>query len=598
MTWEIALVLLLLAATFAAFLWERIPPDVTAITLFVVLLLSGLLPEAKAFSVLANPAPLTVGAMFILSAALVKCGAIDRLAALLAHASGFHYFTLILIVMLGAGAISAFVNNTPVVVVFTPVLLTLARRTGQPASRFLMPLSFAAVLGGCCTLLGTSTNLVVSGIVRDRGQPPLEMFELAWIGLPIAVAGTFYVALLGRWLLPARESRSAHLAEDERRDYLTEVFVQEKSPAVGRTAAALGLTPANGITVLELVRDEVERVAGAPDLPLEAGDRLVLSCQPKGVARIRSLVGLDLGAEKGLGLAQIAAHEGALVEAIVSSNSALVGRTPREINFRERYRSVLLAVHRPGLQLQEAGDDTPLRFGDILLLMGTDQAIEALRGHPDLLLIDRPPLPARSQPRHLAIVLATIAGVVLAPTLGLLDIEVSALVGCVVIFLTGCLKPKDGYQAIEWNLLFLIYGMLALGLAMEETGTSTFLVDQTLALVRQFVPPEYKALVMLAAFYLIASVLTEVLSNNAVAALLTPLALSVGPSLGVDSRPFVIAVCIAASASFATPIGYQTNTYVYGVGGYKFADFVKFGTPLNVICFVIALYVIPAVWPF
>jgi len=598
MTWEIALVLLLLFAAFVSFVWEKIPPDVTALALFVIIVLSGLLTESRAFSVLANPAPLTVGAMFVLSAALVKCGAIDRLAALLGRAAGFHYFTLILVVMLGAGAISAFVNNTPVVVVFTPVILSLAKRANQPASRFLMPLSFAAVLGGCCTLLGTSTNLVVSGIVRDRGLEPLGMFELAWIGLPLAAVGALYVALLGKWLLPVRESRSAHLADDERRDYLAEVFVQDGSPAIGRTAAAIGLTAGNGITVLELVRDEVEHVTHASTLPLEAGDRLVLSCRPKGVAHARSVVGIDLGAEKELGLAQIAAHEGVLVEAIVSANSGLVGRTPREVNFRERYRSVLLAVHRPGLQLRESGPDTPLKFGDILLLMGTEQAIEALRGHPDLLLIDRPPLPARSQTRNLAIVLATIAGVVLLPSLGLLQIEVAALVGCVVVFLTGCLKPKDGYQAIEWNLLFLIYGMLALGLAMEETGTSAFLVDRTLGLVQQFVPPEHKALVMLAAFYLIASLLTEVLSNNAVAALLTPLALSVGPSLGVDSRPFVIAVCIAASASFATPIGYQTNTYVYGVGGYRFADFVKFGTPLNVICFIIALYVIPAVWPF
>ena len=598
MTWEIAFVLTLLLAAFVSFLRERIPPDVTALVLFVVIVLSGLLTQARAFSVLANPAPLTIGAMFILSAALVKCGAIDRLAALLSRAAGFHYVTLLLIVMLGAGAISAFVNNTPVVVVFTPVLIGLARHAGQPASRFLMPLSFAAVLGGCCTLLGTSTNLVVSGIVRDRGLPPLEMFELAALGLPLAAAGTLYVALFARWLLPARESRSAHLAADERRDYLTEVFVQDQSPAIGRTAAAIGLTPANGITILELVRDDVEHVTGAAALPLEAGDRLALSCRPKGVAHARSVVGLDLGAEKGLGLARIAAHEGVLVEAIVSANSDLVGQTPREFNFRERYRCVLLAVHRPGLQLRESDADTPLKFGDILLLMGTEPAIEALRGHPDFLLIDRPPLPARSQPRQLVIVLATLFGVVAAPSLGLIDIEVAALLGCVVVFLTGCLKPKDGYQAIEWNLLFLIYGMLALGLAMEETGTSRYLVDHTLTLVNQFVPPEHKALVMLAAFYLIASLLTEVLSNNAVAALLTPLALSVGPSLGVDSRPFVIAVCIAASASFATPIGYQTNTYVYGVGGYKFADFVRLGLPLNVICFVIAVYLIPLFWPF
>lgn len=500
MTWEIAFVLLLLIGGLVSFVWEKVPPDVTAIALFLVIVLSGLLTEARAFSVLANPAPLTVAAMFVLSAALVKCGAIDRIAALLDRVAGFHYFTIMLLMMLGVGAVSAFVNNTPVVVVFVPVILKLARKMNQPASKLLIPLSYAAVLGGSCTLLGTSTNLVVAGIVRDRGLPPISMFELAWVGLPLAAIGAVYVAVLGKYLLPARDSRSPGHAEDGRRDYLIEVTVGPASLAVGRTPAQVGLKSSNGIRVREIVRSGVALTLPLEAIALAAGDRLVLSCGPKGVAHARSVDGLELLVEKPCDQHPQLAQEGVLVEGIVGPNSGLIGRSPCEVDFRELYRADWVAVHRPGLKLERTDAQTPLKFGDILLLMGTEHAIEHLRGNHDLLLIDRPPLPSRTHSRHLFIVLSCIAGVVLASTLRLLNIEVAALLACLVVFATGCLKPKDGYQAIEWNLLILIYGMLAVGLAMQETGTSIYLVDRLLWLVNQFVPPDQKAIVMLATF--------------------------------------------------------------------------------------------------
>lgn len=598
MTWDIAFVLLLIVGALLSFLHEKISPDVTALVLFVILLVSGIVPQGKIFGVLANPAPLTIGAMFILSAALVKSGAIDRLAVLLGGLAGFSYFTVISLVVLGVGGLSAFINNTPVVVVLVPVIISLARKMKLPASKFLIPLSYAAVLGGCCTLVGTSTNLLVTGILQSRGLPPLRMFELAWVGLPMLAAGAVYIGLFGRHLLPKRQPANITLAEEDRREYITEVFVQSKSPIIGRTAEQAGLTLARGIRVLEIVRNENSLSLAHPAPPLAAGDRLVLACRPQGVTHARSIDGLDLTAELKLGLGQITAHEGVLVEGVIAPNSDLIGHNLREAGFWRRFHLVVLAVHRHGRELRGGGDERRLKNGDILLLLGTEQAVESLRASEDLLLVDRPPLPAGRSPRHLRIVLGGIFGVILASSLGWLNIEIAALLACAVVFLTGCLKPRDGYDAIEWNLLFLIYGMLALGVAMEDTGTSAYVVDRLLWLVNQFVPPEHKAIVMLAAFYLLASVLTEILSNNAVAALMTPLALSLAVQLGVDPRPFVIAVCLAASAAFATPIGYQTNTYVYGVGGYRFTDFLKFGLPLNAVCFVIALYVIPAVWPF
>lgn len=598
MTWDIAFVLLLIAGTLLCFLHDKLAPDVTALVLFVILLVSGVVPQAKIFGVLANPAPLTVGAMFILSAALVKSGAIDRLVTLLGSLAGLHYFTVMALIVLGVGGLSAFINNTPLVVVLVPVIISLARKMKLPASKMLIPLSYAAVLGGTCTLVGTSTNLVVAGILQSRGQPPLRMFELAWIGLPMLAAGTIYIALFGRYLLPKRQPATVALAEEDRREYITEVFVQPNSPPIGRTFAEAGLTLSRGVRVLELIRDETSLPLKHPDPHLAAGDRLVLACRPQGITHTRSIDGIDLTTELKLGLGQITAHEGVLVEGVIGPNSDLIGQSVSEAGFRRRFHVVVLAVHRHGRKLRSDFDQLRLKNGDILLMMGTEQAVENLRASEDLLLVDRPPVPARRSPRHLAIVLGSILGVIGVSSFGWMSIEIAALLACAVVFITGCLKPRDGYNAIEWNLLFLIYGMLALGVAMEDTGTSTYVVDRLLWLVNHFVATENKALVMLAAFYLLSSVLTEILSNNAVAALMTPLALSLAAQLGVDPRPFVIAVCIAASAAFATPIGYQTNTYVYGVGGYRFSDFLKFGLPLNLICFVIAIYVIPAVWPF
>jgi di/tricarboxylate transporter len=276
MTWEIAFVLLLIVGTLLCFLSERLPPDVTALLLFVILLVSGIVPQARVLGVLANPAPLTVGAMFILSAALVKSGAIDRLAASLQGLAGFSYYTVIALIVLGVGGLSAFINNTPVVVVLVPVIISLARRMKLPASKFLIPLSYAAVLGGCCTLLGTSTNLLVTGILQSRGLPPLSMFELSWVGVPLLAVGTLYIVLTGRHLLPKREPASVVATEEDRREYITEVFVQPHSPVIGRTLAEAGLVLNRGIRVLELVRDENALPLRDPDPRLAAGDRLML----------------------------------------------------------------------------------------------------------------------------------------------------------------------------------------------------------------------------------------------------------------------------------------------------------------------------------
>lgn len=598
MTWDIAIAFLLLVGVLLCFVWERFPPDITALGLLVVLIATGLLNTKEALSVFANPAPLTVGAMFVLSAALVKCGAVDRLSALVERSARWHYALVVLALFVLVAAISAFINNTPVVVVFLPVVLKLARTMQLSPSKLLIPLSFAAVFGGTCTLVGTSTNLVVNGIITSRGLPGFSMFELGWLGLPAALIGAVYLALLGNRLLPDRQMLTSILSEEERREYITEAFVQPDSPVLGKTLAEAGLTRQRGIRVLEIVRDGVALYLAPTEVRLKAGDRIIMACRMTGIVHTRRTAGVDLVAELNLGLEQIAAHEGSLVEAVVTPHSELVGHSIREMNFRQRYRMVVLAVHRQGRNVQEKLEDLTIVGGDVLLLMGTDQALDAAANSSDFMFFDRARVPAKAQPGKIALVVGVIAAVVTTAALELIPIEVGALAGCIIVCVTGCLKTNEAYASIEWNILFLIYGMLAMGLAMEQTGAAAWLAGNAVDGVRHFIPDAHKGIVMLAAIYLITTVLTEILSNNAVAALMAPIALGVAGELGMSAMPFIVAVAFAASASFATPIGYQTNTYVYGVGGYRFSDFVRIGVPLNALCFVTALVVIPRVWPF
>jgi di/tricarboxylate transporter len=598
MTWEIALIFTLLAVTLGLFLWEKFSPDLVALGLFCVLAASTLLPAKDAFSVFANTAPFTVGAMFVLSAALVKCGAIDGLSRMVERHGDRSYPVVMLGLVLLVAAISAFINNTPVVVVFLPVVLNLARKMRLAPSKLLIPLSYAAVLGGCCTLIGTSTNLVVNGVITSKGIEGFSMFELAWLGVPAALVGAVYLAFFGKRLLPDRAMLSSILSEDERREYITEAFVQPGAAAVNKTLDEAGLGKKRGIRVLEIVRDGVALPFDLKTTRLESGDRLVLACRPQGIAAARGVDGIDLVSELAVGLEQIAAHEGSLVEAVVNPNSDLVGRSVKDLNFRQRYRMVVLALHRQGRNVREQVDSLPLAAGDVLLMMGTDQAIDALQNSSDLVVFDRARTPARPKTRYIPLVLGVIAAVVLGEVVGLVPIHLGALIGCVVVCAAGCLTTKEAYDSIEWPVLFLIYAMLAAGLALDRTGAASWLARGLVDVVQPLASEAMRPLVVLGAIYLVTTVLTEILSNNAVAALMIPIVLGVAAELGVDPRPYIVAVTFAASAAFATPIGYQTNTYVYGVGGYKFGDFVKVGVPLNLACMAVALIVIPLIWPF
>jgi di/tricarboxylate transporter len=535
--------------------------------------------------------------MFIISAALDKCGAIDLMARNLERVMSLGYRIMLLVILILVAIASAFVNNTAVVVVLIPVVLSLSRKMGNPASKFLIPLSYASIFGGCCTAIGTSTNILISSILVDHGMKPLYMFELVSIGLPLLGIGVLYLVAVGKYLLPVRETLMSMLSDEERKEYIAEAYVTRRSDLVGLSLKESGLLETPGVRVLEVVRNSVALVTALDEIVLKSGDRLVLACHPTGLMTAHNLEGVNFTDEMGLGLEQIAATEGSIVESVVGPTSSLVGKSIKEVNFRQQFRMVLLAVHRKGANLREKLGMLRFEFGDTLLMLGTDQAIENLRSGDEMILLDKPALPAQDMRKKMPVAIGILAMIILSVSFNLAPIVAAALMGVTLIFLTGCLKPKDGYQSIEWRILILIYGMLAMGLCMEKSGFTRLLAENMVMASESFISEDLRSLFILGAIYICTGILTEVLSNNATAVLMAPIAIGMAATLGVDARPFVIAVAIASSASFSTPIGYQTNTYVYGIGGYRFSDFWKIGLPLNLLYFSGCMFLIPKIWP-
>ena len=379
---------------------------------------------------------------------------------------------------------------------------------------------------------------------------------------------------------------------------MTEAFVRAGSELKGQTALESGMLKGRGIRLLEIVRHGVAITGDPKQTKLEVGDRLVLACRPSGVAEAHSIKGIALHGEISAGLETIAMDEGALVEGVVGPHATILGKTLGEINFRQRFRMVVVAVHRKGHNQRDRLDSLRLQPGDTLLMMGSTKAINSLSTSEEIILLDRPRVPARSIRAKMPIAIGITIGIVTLATLNIVPIVAAVTLGVAILMLTGCMKSKDAYSSVEWSILMIIFGMLALGQAMDSTGASLLIAENMIGVVQNFAPEHLQSVMMLAFVYIITSTFTEFLSNNAAIALMVPITLGIATTLGIDPRPLVVGACIAASASFATPIGYQTNTYVYGVGGYRFFDFTKVGLPLNIICFIVTVCVVPRFWSF
>ncbi len=599
MTWEnyqMILTFAVLGGVFLCFVKEWLPPDLVALGGMCVLLATGVLGEVELGKIFSNPAPMTIGAMFVLGEALTRTGAIDWIAHRFERWAGKSMGRALLVLALIVMPLSAFMNNTPVVIVFLPVLMAFSRKSGLKASKLLIPLSFLSILGGTITLIGTSTNLLVAGLAKQSGQPAFGIFEISALGVVYAVVGFLYIALIGRHLLPERDTVSSLLDAEDTRKFCSAVELPMDSPLVGERLLGHPLFSDSKRTIVYEVIRFGRRVEDIPldALVLHGGDVLWFRATSKELAEIRETKGLVMVHDKVMGDAdeENTDAEVKTVEAIISRQSPLVGQSVRKSNIRRRYGVVVAAVHRKGVNVSAGYQDMRLAFGDTLLLEGPVRNLVRMQASENFLSLNETVLKATRKSK-VAIAVGILLAVVAAAAFGLLSISAAALIGAVLAIYTRCLDVRDSYRSIEWNMLFLIYGMLGLGLAMEKTGGAALIANAVVGLMRDFGP-----VVILAAIYLLASILTELVTNNAVAILLTPIVISIADSMGVDPRPFIVAIMFGASASFITPIGYQTNTYVYGAGGYKFTDFLKIGIPLNLILWVVATFLIPRIWPF
>ncbi len=488
--------------------------------------------------------------------------------------------------------VSAFVNNTPVVVMMTPVVIALAHSLRVAPSRLLIPLSYATIFGGSCTLIGTSTNLLVDGVAQEHGLAPFGMFEITAPGLLMGAIGITYLFLFGRWLLPDRVTLAEILPDPARRQFFTEVLVPGHSALVGKTLAEAGLAGNRGVHVIDLIRDRisVDPEHGAPRL--QAGDRLVLRTRAADVMELRAAGGVAFDSADRPLLEPISSHKTMLMEGIVGPFSELVGERIVDLNLRRQYGTYIIAIHRQRERLQNNFDQLRLAFGDTLLLEGPPEGLRRLFDRQDLVNLTHPTeKPFRRKKAPIAIVL--VAAMMVLATIGFLPIAALALIAATAAVIFGCLDTEEAYKAIHWRILMLIFGMLALGRALETTGTAMLLIQHLGGVIATLGP-----VAVLSAIYFVTSAVTEIMSNNAAAILITPIAIGLAEQMGVDPRPFAVAVMFAASASFATPIGYQTNTFVHTAGGYRFIDFVKVGLPLNLIMWAAATFIIPLFWPF
>lgn len=579
---------------FWVFIKEWLPNDMVALSGMGLLLLLGILNEDDLGAVFSNSAPMTIGAMFILGEALTRTGVIDWIAGKFEKLAGKSILRALIILAVIVMPLSAFMNNTPVVIVFLPVLLAFSRSTGIKASKLLIPLSFLGILGGTITLIGTSTNLLVSGLSRQQGQPAFGIFEISGLGLIYAVVGFLYLFFIGRHLLPSRDTVSSLLNAEDTRKFASGVEVTEDSPFIG---ARLIESPLFSNKKKTIVYEVIRHGRRVEDIPLDAltlyeHDILWFRATSKELAEIQSSPGLRMLYQNKDEDGKMADEEVKTVEAIIGPQSPLVGKSVRDLGIRRKYGVVVAAVHRKGMNLKEAFQDIKLAFGDTLLLEGSTKNILQLNQEGSFLSLNETFVTPRLKTR-MPLAIGILCAVVLVSALNLMPITVAAIIGAVLVVLTGCLEIRQAYKAIEWNVLFLIYGMLGLGLAIDKTGGAERIAMGMVGLMDQFGP-----LAILATVYLLSSLLTELVTNNAVAILLTPIVISIAASMDVDARPFLVAVMFGASASFLTPIGYQTNTYVYGAGGYNFGDFLKIGIPLNLMLMMVAILVIPWIWPF
>jgi di/tricarboxylate transporter len=586
--WQAVLTGGIVTATLAALLFIQRAPDMVMIGGVVLLLAVGVLTPDEALRGMSNEGMITVAALFVVASAVERTGA---LASLVDRALGRpkSLASAQLRTMIGPGVISAFTNNTPVVALMVPAIRDWAKKHRLSVSKLLMPMNAAVVLGGLCTLIGTSTNVVVSGLVAAKRGAPLEMFDISWIGVPLFACGLVYLIVASRTLL--KDRRPPMSTSDDPRQYSLEMVVDPGSPLAGRTIEQAGLRHLDGLFLMEIDRGGHVIAAVAPTERLEAGDRLVFVGVIDSVVELQKIRGLRPATDQVFKLDD-PRSERVLVEAVVSPSCPLVGRTIREGRFRSTLGAVVLAVAREGERLQMKIGDIVLQPGDTLLVEAGTAFVDRQRSNRHFYLVSE--VTGSTPPRHdkAWIACTVLAAMVLAAALDLVPMVAAALVAAGAVVALRCISSTEARRAIEWESLLLIAASFGLARAMEKTGLAGAMAASTIGAAGD------NPHVVLAAIYLVAMLFTELMSNNAAAVLTFPIAWQTAADLGVNPMPFVMAITVAASCGFATPMGYQTNLMIYGPGGYKFRDYVRFGGPLNLLVMALTVALAPLIWPF
>ena len=590
MTPAILLLLAIIVVALVLFSLERVPADVVALGVMLSLILTGLLPAERAFAGFGSDTVMMILGLLILTAALTRTGVVDIAGRTVMRYTGHAPNRLLVIVVVTAAVLSAFMSNTASTAFFLPIVIGVAQRTRTSASQLLMPLAFAAILTSSVTLVSTSTNLVISGLLTANGMPAMGMFELAPVGLPVAIAGIIYILTIGRRFIPNRLGADEFDQPFGVRLYLTEVMILPGSPIAGKTLIESGLGSELDLNVLRIVRGKNRYFGPRSNLTLEEGDVLLVEGNRDEILKVKDIAGIDIKADVKLSDPGMTNEEAELVEVILLPGSPLLGRTLKRFRFRERYGLQVLAINRQGETIRRKISQVQMRLGDMLLVQGRRANISLLASERSLGVIgaveERRPNVARA-PIAITIFIAALG----ATTLGILSLPVAVLLGSVVAFVTRCITPEEAYREVEWKAIVLIGSMLALGAAMQETGAADYIAGQLVTLVGSAQP-----LALLAGFFVLTVLLTQPMSNQAAAIVVVPIAIQTALQLDLNPRAFAMMIAVAASCSYLTPLE-PACLMVYGPGRYKFVDFLKVGSLLTVIVFVIAIALVPLVWP-
>ena len=591
MTLDMVLLSAIIVGAVACFALETYPVDKVSVLVLSALVLFRLVSPEEAIAGFGNPATVTVACMLALSYGIQSTGGLNYVANRIVDLAGANEFKILLSIIVAVGFLSAFINNTAAVALFLPLTIAVAREQRLDASKFLMPMSFAAMFAGSCTLIGTSTNLLVYSSAKQYLEWEIGIFEVTPAGLIFSAAGVLYLLLFAHRLVPSRRTGDSLTEEYRLRHFVTELILQDDSPLIGLTIAETEFREQHNVEVIEILRDGTRLLPTAEEIRLEPGDILLAQGDPNTLMELQDQKGVILKAltveDQDLEDENIV-----LVEAFISPASRLIESTLKEINFRSTFKANALAIRSHGRSIREKIGKIELEYGDSLLILTNRGQLEVLRQTPDFLVLEevRSSFLRRDKVYY---AVGIFLGIVLLAAFKYFSIVEAAVLGTGLMLLTGCLRLRDLYTHLSWQTVIMLACLIPLGTAVSNTGLANLIAGLLVELLRSWGPTA-----VLSGIYLLTSILTSIMSNNATAVLMVPVSLSVALQLQVDPKPFIMAVMFAASASFMTPIGYQTNLFIFGPGGYKFIDFVKVGTPLSILFWLMASFLIPAFWPF